>query len=371
MGPRFRGDDSISHLRNLEHRRMEQLLDGDLALDQTLLVQILGQRGDLAYVLGDAIGPEIFSHERHGLLRFGDQPRQRHHQRVDIEEVGHGQRLGLAERFVDARRQPWIFLHELLADADEVHEREHAGLFVVGLLGFARVGEQPFDVRFAAQERRGRPRREQRVQLAIPQHTDERLLFADGFEVEARNRLERGALVASRFFLTAAAPMDLLRQHAVFVLQHAAHPDHGGDLIFRPANPLALEIGPGADAGIAAHIDAGMPEQPRDKGWDADIGRIARGHGADIAREREFRDVELLIAEGAEEYLLGIERQVSGRAAFHLYPAIPDGARAVVIAARNGYRHLDPWASFSRRDGMEARAEIRVFGKAYLFLFWL
>src|SRR5215831_1907220 len=150
--PRFRGDDSISYLRNLEHRRMEQLLDGDLALDQTLLVQILGQRGDLAYVLGDAIGPEIFSHERHGLLRFGDQPRQRHHQRVDIEEVGHGQRLGLAERFVDARRQPWIFLHELLADADEVHEREHASLFVVGLFGFARIGEQPFDVRFAAQE---------------------------------------------------------------------------------------------------------------------------------------------------------------------------------------------------------------------------
>src|SRR5262249_10798799 len=152
-------------------------------------------------------------------------------------------------------------------------------------------------------------------------------------------------------------------------LSYTAYPAQGGEWIVGKADPLALEIGGSADAGIAANVDAGMPEQPRDKGRDADIGRIARGHGADIAREREFRDVEFLIAEGAEEDLLGIERQVGGSAAFHLHPAIPDGARAGVIAARNGYRHLDHWASFSRRNGMERERKFRSWAKRTCFCF--
>src|SRR5207248_4571300 len=74
---------------------------------------------------------------------------------------------------------------------------------------------------------------------------------------------------------------------------------------------------------------------------DADIGRIPRRHSTDVARERKFRNVEFLVAEGAKENLLGIERQVGRLAAFHLHPAIPDGACAVVIAARDRYRHFD------------------------------
>jgi len=69
------------------------------------------------------------------------------------------------------------------------------------------------------------------------------------------------------------------------VLHHAAHPDHGGDLIFRQADALAAQVGGRADAGIGADVDAGMPEQPRHEGGDADIGRIPRGNGADVARE--------------------------------------------------------------------------------------
>src|SRR5262249_2498861 len=60
---------SLSDLRNLEHRRMEQLLDGNLSLDQALLVQVLRQRRDLSDVLRDAVGPEILPHDRHGLFR--------------------------------------------------------------------------------------------------------------------------------------------------------------------------------------------------------------------------------------------------------------------------------------------------------------
>src|SRR5262249_58172224 len=104
-------------------------------------------------------------------------------------------------------RQPGIFLPQLVADAEEVHEREHARLVVVGLLGLARIGKQPLDVRLAAQERGGRARREQRVELAVAQHADQRVLLADRLEVEAGDRLERRALRAPRLLLAAAAPM--------------------------------------------------------------------------------------------------------------------------------------------------------------------
>src|SRR5215467_15511303 len=86
-----------------------------------------------------------------------------------------------------------------------------------------------------------------------------------------------------------------------------------------------------------------MPEQPRHEGGDAHIGRIPRCHRADIARERKLRDIEFLVAEGAKEDLFRIKREIGDLAAFHLDAAVPDGARAVVVAARNGYGHLHHW----------------------------
>ncbi len=67
-----------------------------------------------------------------------------------------------------------------------MHQREHLGLLAVGLLGRARVGKQPPDVRLAAQERRRPARREQRIKLAVAQHADQSLLLADRLQVEAR-----------------------------------------------------------------------------------------------------------------------------------------------------------------------------------------
>ena len=114
--------------------------------------------------------------------------------------------------------------------------------------------------------------------------------------------------------------------HAVFVLHHAAHPDHGGDLIFRQADALAAQVLRRLDAGVGADVDAGMAEQPRHEGRDADIGRGAGRDGAHVARERQLRDVEFLVAEGAEENLLGIERQVGDGAALDLDAAVLDRA---------------------------------------------
>src|SRR5262249_58350801 len=109
-------------------------------------------------------------------------------------------------------------LHELLADADEMHEREHARLLVVGLLRLPRIGKESLDVGLAAQEGGGCPRREQRVELAVAQHADQRLLLADRLEVAAGARLVPRAPAAPRLLLTAAAPMDVGGRHTVFVL---------------------------------------------------------------------------------------------------------------------------------------------------------
>src|SRR5258705_9628908 len=103
-----------------------------------------------------------------------------------------------------------------------------------------------------------------------------------------------------------------------------------------------------------------MPEQTRHEGGDDDIGRITRGNGADVARERQLRDVEFLIAEGAKENLLRIQRQVGDVAAFHLDAAIPDGAGAIVIAARDRYRHLNHWAPHGAAAGRDWRKNANV-----------
>ena len=128
--------------------------------------------------------------------------------------------------------------------------------------------------------------------------------------------------------------------HAVFVLHHAAHPDHRGDLIFRQADALAAQVLGLADAGVLADVDAGMAEDARHEGRNADIGRGAGRDRADVARERNLRDVEFLESEGAVENLLRIERQVGHRAALDLDPAVLDRLRAVVIAAGDRYRHF-------------------------------
>ena len=120
-----------------------------------------------------------------------------------------------------------------------MHDRKQAGLFVVGLLGRACVRKQARDVRLAFEKRRRRARREQGIELAVAQHLDQRLARLERPEVETRNSLERRALAAARLLLAAVAPVDLVRLDAVFVLQHAAHPDHRRDLIFRQPDALA------------------------------------------------------------------------------------------------------------------------------------
>ena len=197
------------------------------------------------------------------------------------------------------------------------------------------------------QERRRPARREQRIELTVAEHVYERLMRFERLEVQARDRLERRALVPARLLLAAVAPMDLVGLHAVFVLQHAAHPDHGRDLVFGQADALAAQVLRLVDAGVGAHIDAGMPEQPRHERRDADVLRRARGDRADVARERHLRDVEFLELEQPVEDLLRIERQVVDVAALDLHPAVDDRLGAIVVAAGDRYRHVGHGSSWS------------------------
>jgi hypothetical protein len=347
MGGRdARGPGAIpSHLRNLEHRWREQLLNGELAIDQSLLACIAGQRLDLGAVLVNAVAPIILAHDGHGLERLGLEKWQRHHQSIDVAKVRHGEGLGLAECLVEARREPRVLREQRLADADEMHDRKQACLLEIGHLGMPRILEQPRDMRFAAQERRRRARREKPIELAVAQHANERLALVDRLEVEARDWFERRALAAARLLLTAAAPMDFVRRNAVFMLHQAAHPYDRGDLILRHANALAAQIGRRLYARIAANIDAGMAEDARHEGRYSNVGRGSIGHGAQVAREGEFTDVEFLVLKCAEEDFLGIERQIGDGAALDLHPPVHDRPRAVVIAARDRNRNIDHLAS--------------------------
>ena len=104
----------------------------------------------------------------------------------------------------------------------------------------------------------------------------------------------------------AAAPADLAGMDAIFLGQHAADPDACGLLKIRDADLAALERRRGIDAAVVADIDRGMAEGSRDEGGDADIGPLAARRRQQMCAEGELGDVELAMAEGALEDLLGM-----------------------------------------------------------------
>ena len=132
----------------------------------------------------------------------------------------------------------------------------------------------------------------------------------------------------------AAHPGDVRRLHAVIVLQDGARPDAGGELIFRQADPLALEILRLLDA-VGAHIDAVVAEHARHEGRHADIGTIAlRGLDRE-ARHRQFADVEIHGAKGPEENLLRRQLHEDGLDAVDLHRAVEQRTGPVIIADRH------------------------------------
>ena len=136
----------------------------------------------------------------------------------------------------------------------------------------------------------------------------------------------------------AADPVDVGALDAVIVFQERARPDIGGELIFGHADLAALEVF-GLFHPVGADIDRGVAEGARHEGRHRDIGTIALRRLHRVARHRQFADVELGGAEGAEENLLRHELHVDRIDAVDLHRAVEQRAVAVVVA--DGDREIE------------------------------
>ena len=157
----------------------------------------------------------------------------------------------------------------------------------------------------------------------------------DGLEVDASRELERRAFFAARILEAAAAPVHVLGLDAVFVGEHAAYPDVGGDLVFGQAYGLALEVGRRLDAAVGADVDARVAEQARHKGRHADVGVLAAGGHQRVAGHRDFRHVKFVELEGAVKSLLGFYRHGGHFTALYRRAAVKERAATIVVATRH------------------------------------
>ena len=150
--------------------------------------------------------------------------------------------------------------------------------------------------------------------------------------------------------------MDVRRLDAVVVLQDGARPDVRGELILGDADLAAFQVRGLLDA-VGAHIDRGVSERARHEGRHAHIGEIALRGLHRRARQRQLADVELGMAERAEEDLLRLERHEHRIDAVDLHRAVGERARAVVIAHRDRQIELGHAAPADRNGGRMAAVD--------------
>ena len=174
-------------------------------------------------------------------------------------------------------------------------------------------------------------RADHRVEFAFCQHVGEGAVVRDRREVDVGWQLERRALLASCLLDAACAPVDVGGFHAIFVLQDAADPDVGGDLVLGQADGLAFQVSRRFDAAVGAYVDARMPEQARNERGHTDVGVLAARSHQGVAGHRHLGDVELLVLEGTVEGLFRFDRDSGDFAALDRRTAVEDRTGAVVI----------------------------------------
>ena len=154
-------------------------------------------------------------------------------------------------------------------------------------------------------------------------------------------------------FEPAVAPLHLGGANAVLVLQNAADPYRRGHLVFGNADHLAAQVLRALDAAVGSDIDRRVTEQPRRKHRDADIRASALRHQVHRVRQRQFGDVELLVAEGAVERFLRRHRTADRLAAIDADRPVEDRACPVVIDAGDAdcqFRHSLSLAGLARNS---------------------
>src|SRR6185295_17870326 len=111
-------------LAPLEYGR-EQIVEIELLLAQSLFVAIARNRVDVLEVpLGRAVFPGVVADDLLLLFPGFAIPDQRDHARV-LHPL-HGDGLGLVEGMKHVDRNPRIAIHDLLLDAEDMHDREDA-----------------------------------------------------------------------------------------------------------------------------------------------------------------------------------------------------------------------------------------------------
>ena len=178
------------------------------------------------------------------------------------------------------------------------------------------------------------------------QQVGQGLAGRDRRDVDVRRQVERDLLLPSRLVQAAGPVADRPGGHPVVLLQDAADPDVGRELVLgHPDGAAGQVLGPG-DVGPVADVDAAVPEAAgrEDRDRDQRAGRAthwAAGQvGQQVGRQRQFGDVELAVAEHAEEDLFRVERDVPQVSAFDRHPPVGQGPGPVVRPAgqREGQR---------------------------------
>jgi hypothetical protein len=123
-------------------------------------------------------------------------------------------------------------------------------------------------------------------------------------------------------------------RHAVVLLQDAADPDVGRELVLGQADRPADEVGRLADPAARTDVDAAVPEHPRREGGYGHERRFRLLQAHHVARQRQFRGVELGVADHAVEDLLHLQADAGQGHSFDTDRAVPQALGPVALRAR-------------------------------------
>ena len=313
---------------------------------QALFVDILSDRGERRAVRLEPIGPEILAEHIPGLLDVTEEPGQRDAQRVGVVKSADREVAGLPERRVEAPGGPGMGAMDILPQHHDMHDREYAGAPVIVLFDALVVGEEPGDARRAIKEHRRNIDREEGIEPAGLEHGFERFAGGEEIELHVARQIERDQRAFGGLVEPAHEPLMSEGATAVIMLQHAFDEDDGGCAILRRADAPALEILGAFDAGIGAHVDAGMAEDFRQRDGDRDERAGATALEAHIGGERQFADVEFPAFEHARKDLARPQNLDLEVDSFRLDAAVDERPRPIGVPAGEGESELGHCKSY-------------------------
>jgi hypothetical protein len=160
------------------------------------------------------------------------------------------------------------------------------------------------------------------------------------FQFHIGRQLDRRAFATPRLLDAATQPLNGIGLDAVIVLEDAAYPDVGGDLVLGQADALAFQIGWGLDAAISPDVDTGMTEHPRHKRRHTDVMALVTRDGGGMAGQGQLANIELVVLEGAMKAFFGRHCQGQQIHPINRRAAIENGLGAIVVAHSKGQAEL-------------------------------